>query len=433
MRYALFFAWAAGMAAGAEYDPVDVLKRATQKVLAGAQEIPKYTCVETVNREYFEPAAATLPRACPVLLEQRSHPTVDMILRPVSTDRLRLDVTLGTGGELFSWAGASRFEDASIDHLVRHGPMATGGFAGFLLAIFETDAKRYVFDGSIMVNGRLRMVYSFQVTKSDSHYEVKIPNSWVRVAYKGTFWVDPETSDVVELTLEGDDLPLATGLCLTNAEIGLARVKIGDGQFLLPTKTRQMFVYQNAEQTLNVTDFTNCREFRGNSTVTFFPDSEAVTNDEGKGPSAKPVSLPAGLPFSLVLKAAIPTDTAAAGDPFSGELAESLRNGFKVLAPKGAAVEGHLMRVQKFFKPPEVMVVLKPEAVWIHGERVSFSGRRDWARVLADARKKGHKNVEILMPLRGEDNSGVFRFTGEHVTLPIGFRSDWKTMNGVGR
>ena len=43
MRDALIFACAIGFAVGAEYDPTEVLRRATQKALASAKEIPNYT------------------------------------------------------------------------------------------------------------------------------------------------------------------------------------------------------------------------------------------------------------------------------------------------------------------------------------------------------------------------------------------------------
>src|ERR1700720_3604627 len=108
MRYALIFAWAVRLAAAGEHDPVEVLKLVTRKVLAGTKDIPNYTCVETVTRDFFRPAAATIPRACHVLLEQRRHPPLDMVLRPVSSDRLRLDVTMTARGEIFSWVGASK-------------------------------------------------------------------------------------------------------------------------------------------------------------------------------------------------------------------------------------------------------------------------------------------------------------------------------------
>jgi hypothetical protein len=430
MRCALIFTWAVGLALGAAYDPPEVLRRATEKVLASAKEIPNYTCVENVSRDYLEPAAAALPRACSVLLEQRQHPTPDLVLRLYSTDRLRLDVTMTGKGEIYSWSGASRFDDATIDHLVRSGPFGTGSFGGFLAVVFETDVKKFNFERSITAGDRTLMEYSFRVAQSDSHYTMKADNSWLRVAYSGTFQVDAETADMVRMTITTGDLPPATGVCSSTTTMDLTRVRIGAGQFLLPRQTRQRFISPNAEETENTSHFTDCREFRGESTVKFSPDSEAAITEGGQSASAKTLSLPIDLTFSFELTASIPTDTAAAGDSFSAKLVSALRDTKgKLLAPKGAVVEGHLLRVQSFFRQPEVMVVLKPEALWIRSVRVPLSVERDWRRVMAEkGQKKGKKGLEILLPLRGEDHSGAFRFPGEHITVPSGFRSDWRTV-----
>jgi hypothetical protein len=429
MRYALLFSWAVGLALGAEYDPAEVLRRATEKVLASAKEIPNYTCVETVSRDYMEPAAAALPRACSILLAQRQNPTPDLVLRLYSTDRLRLDVTMTRKGEVYSWSGASRFDDAAIDHLVRSGPFGTGSFGAFLAVVFETDAKKFNFERRITAKDRTVMEYSFQVPQTDSHYTMKADNSWLHIAYSGTFQADAETADVVRLTITTGDLPPATGVCRSSSTMDLTKLQIGNGQFLLPKQASQRFISPNAEETENTARFTNCREFRGESTVRFSADSEAMTDGPGNSASAKVLSLPVNLAFSLALTASIPTDTAAAGDAFSAKLVSALRDAKgKLLAPKGAVVDGHLLRVQSFFRQPEVMVVLKPEVLWIHGDRVPLSVERDWRRVMAEGQKKGKKGIEILLPLRGEDNSGVFRFPGEHVTVPGGFRSEWRTV-----
>ncbi len=429
MRYALLFSWAVGLALGAEYDPPGVLRRATEKVLASAKEIPNYTCVETVSRDYLEPAAVSLPRACSILLAQRQHPTPDLVLSLYSTDRLRLDVTMTRTGEIYSWSGASRFDEAAIDHLVRSGPFGTGSFGAFLAVVFGTDVKKFNFERRITVGDRTLMEYSFQVAQGDSHYTMKADNSWLHIAYGGTFQVDAETADVVRMTITTGDLPPATGSCRSITTMDLTRVQIGAGQFLLPRQTRQRFVSPTAEETENTSHFTDCREFRGESTVSFSPDSDKAINEHGQGASAKILSLPIDLTLSFDLTASIPTDTAAAGDTFSAKLTAALRDAKgKLLAPKGAVVEGHLLRVQSYFREPHVVVVLKPEALWIRGVRVPLSVERDWRRLMAEGRKKGKKGLEILLPLRGEDNSGVFRFPGEHITVPSGFRSEWRTV-----
>ena len=431
MRYALLFTWAIGFAAtGAEYDPVVMLRRATQKVLLSARSIPNYTCVETVSRDYFEPAAATLPRECSVLLEQRRHPTLDMVLRPYSTDRLRLDVTMATGGEIYSWSGANHFEDGGLDHVVRSGPITSGSFGGFLMAVFEADVKRFTFNGPKVIDNRILMEYSFHVAQSDSNYRVKLRNSWVKTSYRGTFQVDPQTADVVRMTIVTEDVPPATGLCQTTTAMDFAWIQLGEGQFLLPKRSSQRFVYPNVQETENTTVFSNCREFRGESIISF--GDQPVADDVTKSHSAKAVFLPGGLALSFTLTTSIQTDTAAAGDSFSARLVDALRDEKgKVLAPKGTAVEGHVIRVQSYFKPPEVRVVLRPEALRIHGARVALSAMRDWRRVMSETKRAG-KKLEIVLPPRGEENDGLFRFQGMHIIIPAGFRSEWRTVAAGG-
>lgn len=431
MRYALLFTCAIGFAAtGAEYDPVEVLTRATQKVLASARSIPNYTCVETVRRDYFGPAAATLPRECSVLLEQRRHPMLDMALWLYSTDRLRLDVTMATGREINSWLGAKHFEDAGIDHVVRSGPFSTGSFAGYLTAVFEEDVKKFTFNGPKAVDNRILMEYSFHVEQSASHYSVKLGDSWATVAYSGTFDVDPQTADVVRITIATEDVPPATGVCQTTTAMDLAWIQLGDGRFLLPKSSSQRFIYPNVNETENGTAFSNCREFRGESTINF--GDQPVADDVANSSSAEALFLPGGLSLSFALTTSIQTDTAAAGDSFSARLVDALRDEKgKVLAPKGTVVEGHLTLVQSYFKPPEVQVMLRPEALRIRGARVALKAMRDWRRVMLETKQAGKKKLEIVLPPQGEEYDGVFRFQGMHIVIPAGFRSDWRTVAGA--
>jgi hypothetical protein len=425
MRPILTFVCSLGLAAAAGYNPSEVLGRAVEKAIARAQTTPNYTCVETVKREYFEPVAASLARDCPVLLEQRRHPTPDMLLHLYSVDRLRLDVTMSSKGEIFSWSGASHFEDHDISQLVRNGPMGTGGFGGFLTAIFYSDARKFTFVRSLTGNGRVYLEYSFQVAQPDSHYKVKAGDSWVFIAYSGTFQVDAETADVVSMSITSGDSPAATGICQVTTSIDFARLQIGSQEFMLPTQTSQRFVYPHLEETENTTVFANCREFRGESTLTFAPE-ETAKQDAAKS-AATPATLPRGLAFTFTLDAPVAADTAAAGDPFSGKLTGALRDSHgKLLAPKGSVVEGHLLRVQSFSKPPEAFIVFHPETLRAHDATLAMNAVRDWTFLLAQGRRIG-KSMEILVPWRGEENAGVFRFAGDHVVIPAGFRSDWKT------
>jgi hypothetical protein len=352
-------------------DPQDLLARVTAKLAMTETRIPNFTCVETVTRDYYQPGEAR-PRACSVLLEERKRRTKDLILRHLATDRLRLDVTMVRTGELFSWVGASNFDDKGIDHLIHNGPIGTGAYGMFLKLVFLQDVKEFVFERNLVSGGRNLMEYSFRVNRSDSHYRVKLDKSWVYTAYSGTFQVDPKTDEVVRMNLQEEDLPDAADYCTTITSLKFHTAQIANVKFVMSASAVQRFVYGSGEEIENTTTFANCREYLGESTISFSQDSEpaqASTKKRGK-PEQLP-SVPAGLRFAFALTSPIETDTAAAGDPFAGKLAEPLLDGkHKVFAQMGSLVEGRLLRVQSSpFPREEVILILKPETVEINGAK----------------------------------------------------------------
>lgn len=430
MRGAMLLAWCLTVAGAADRAPDEVLKQATDRALASAARIPNYTCVETVTRDYYWPTAATLPRACPVLLEQRRHPTPDMVLRHMMTDRLRLDVTLADRGEIFSWAGASRFNDATIDNVVREGPIGTGAFGGLLEVVFKQDVKSFQFVGRKEVGGRSLMEYSFQVAKESSSYTVKIPGGWAKSAYSGTVEVDPETGDVAHLALQSGELPPASKTCEIDLTLDLSMVRMGDSEFLLPALAHQHFVMENGEETQNAIRFAGCREYRGESTVSFFQGPETDGGGRVSRAAASTLWLTPSQPFTVELITPISFDTAAAGDVFSGTLLTPLHDKKgKTLARRGSLVEGRLLRVNCVHRAPvETLIVMQMESVESGGVKIPLAAVPDLSRELARA-KKGKPRLEIILPLPSEKYAGVFRFPGDQAALSAGFRSEWRTMD----
>jgi hypothetical protein len=401
-------------------DPQDVLARVAAKLEATERRIPNFTCVETVTRDYYQPAS-TLPRACSVLLEERKRRTKDLILRHLATDRLRLDVTMVRTGELFSWVGARNFDDKGIEHLVRDGPVGSGAYGTFLKLVFLQDVKEFVFERNLVSGGHNLMEYSFRVNRSDSHYRVKLENSWIDTAYSGTFQLDPKSEEVFEINLQEDDLPDRSEYCTTITSAKFQTVEIANVRFVMSARAVQRFVYGNGEEIENTTTFANCREYLGESTISFTQDSEPKLGVSNAPPPEKLGPVPAGLRFAFALTSPIESDTAAAGDPFAGKLTEPLLDGkHKVFAKAGSLVEGRLLRVQSFqFPRAEVILILKPETVEINRAKVPLSAIRDFPAM------GGRK---IILPRAGEEHSGIFLVAGQHVTVKKGFRSEWRTV-----
>lgn len=429
MTLAGLFALALSRAgAGADPGPDEVLTQAKAKVLASADRMPAYTCVETVERHYYSRTVAPAqPHECSAVIEEELDPEQDLRLRLFATDRLRLDVTATDRAEIYSWVGASRFEDAGIDKIVHNGPIGTGAFAGFLGVIFGTDVKQFRYEGHKLIERSDLMEYSFQVPIGDSHYKIKLaaPDEWIATAYSGSVFVNPATGGVVRLRVETAELPASTRTCRTRTTLDFGIVQMGAMPFLLPASSRQQFLATNGEVE-NITRFANCREYRGESTITFDPPPDSLTVETGKSLPQKPLSVAAGIPFTMELLERIDTDRAAAGDPFRARLVSALRDQkSRVLAPGGSIVEGRLRRVESIVSPKQVYVALAPGTLWIGNERVALAATRDWTKV-------SHGTpVSFLLPMPGEEPSGVFPFPGQHVVVPAGFRSDWRTVRAA--
>lgn len=416
---ALSFLWAGAL------DPTATLARVIQKVRADLGRMPNYTCVETLTRDFYRPMAP-VRRACEVLLSMKKAPTLDMKLLPWYTDRLRLEVALSQKGEMRSWVGARQFDDKAIDSVVPNGPAGTGMFGSFLASIFDQDVRAFQFRRELTVEGRLRLEFSFDVPRDDSHYKVKIGNSWETTAYHGTIEVDTEAVEVSRIHVQTAILPPAAGTCQTTSDLSIAPTPIGDWRFPLTVAARQHFVASNGEEAVNTTRFSNCREYRGESTIRFEGEGGPAATSPGGRKSPGPDAMPAGLTFTLRLIGTIDGSTAAAGDRFSARLGSSIRDGRRTLAPAGSNVEGRLLRVQQYHgRNAELVVVLRPESVEVRGVRIPLTARQD---IVVKGNKK-QPRIEILLPFAWETNAALIRVVGGlGVRIPDRWETHWRTV-----
>ena len=72
----IILAWSFAVAAAADDNPAEVLKRVTAKVLAREAPLPNYTCVETVTRDYYQSVSAAAPEACTALATPSKNTSV---------------------------------------------------------------------------------------------------------------------------------------------------------------------------------------------------------------------------------------------------------------------------------------------------------------------------------------------------------------------
>jgi hypothetical protein len=401
-------------------DPKTVLQQARDRLLADLARLPRYTCVQSITRKYFSaPVHLRQPR-CSELIAAHDSRHHELSLQ--SWDRLRLEVAIIENGNVYSWVGAPQFEKDSIEKLSGRGPLGSGDFGTFLLAIFGRSIVN--FQGEEVVEGRRSLKYSYDMPIDRSGYKVKLNDAWVLTAYSGTFLLDPASADIVRLTVRTAELPQPPA-CLATSEVDYGRTAIHDRMILVPSETRLRTVRFDGTETLNVTTYSSCREYASKSRVL------AEAPQSGAGNQAETRSLPSvlseGLHFEVRIVTAIDSDTAWAGDPIEGVLRSKLRDDkHNVLAPAGTRLHGRLVYVGHKSQPFEHFEIgVQLESIEINGHTVPLRA----ARYLSPSVMTSRIVSRLAEALREDRAAGIgtFIFRDDHVHLKH-FDSDWVTM-----
>jgi hypothetical protein len=378
----------AGLCLAADTSPDLLLERLRHRVLAEVPRISNYTCEETITRRYFKPRKALAANSC----------ETSPLLQSWSLDRLRLDVAVTPEREIFSWAGAVQFEDRDLTEITG-GPIGSGVFAGFLSSIFGEGGAEFAYADETPA----AMEFAYRVPPERSHYRVRAGSEWVVAGYAGRIVIDRNTGDLVRLSVRASGLPESTGSCRIETEIEY-------GGSLLPSTARQRFVLRTGMENENTAIFSACREYRGESKISFVPDDAARGGIPNTPPGHEPAGdrLPADLPVTMQLAAPLDTWSASAGDVIALRLRKPIVDSAKrVLVPAGAAIEARLLRVQRYFtKPERVRIVMRPEIIRHGDTRLRLSA----------------------LPAKGLE--AQFDFVGDHVIVPKGYHTGWRTAAG---
>ena len=437
---------AAALALGAQQgvDPTEVLREARPKLATIVQRLPRYTCVQTVQRSYFRQGPRLQNATCEESVEW--HRLAKRRLLELA-DRLRLEVAIEEGSEMYGWVGVRHFESTPLWDLVE-GPIGTGAFGSFLVDVFGPAAPQFEYKGEEDVNGQSLLTYHFQVPQEASTYRFEARGKSWMTGYEGEFWLDRSGELwrlMVRITTPREDL----GMCAADTSVDLHRVRIGTGDYLLPSASR-FSVVGTGYETLNVTTFSACREYHGES-VLHFDGASAVDGAEAPTtptPGAEGAKLPAGLQVALALQDEINWNTAAAGDPIVVKVRKDITEGKpkRVLVLAGAIVRGRLTRVAHQVGPRAAYLVsISFETLENSGKIIPFSAKLDPHEdplmkryvVTVDqlAAEGPHGPVPgPKLPPDAEFSWGqtlVFQSADKNYVLKRGFESHWLTTDTV--
>jgi len=388
---------AATAASTADPDPQELYRKVRARVLDDISHVPRYTCVQTVNRAQYRPQYGIKPASCRALIAARKQLTSPGYL--IVRDRLRLDVAVVDGAETFSWAGARRFETSHVDDLVKTGATGSGEFVSYLTSVFGNDTDSISYVG--------QSLFAFNVPLEKSHYRYSTNGPDRTTGYHGFFLVDPAIAEIKRLTVIADEFPAREAACRVIDTMDYHRVKIGNGDFLLPEAATMNVLFNEGIESVNEIGYSDCREYAGESTIRFEDDAAepAAPKTGAAQPAAPPRVLPAGLRFRIGLTSAIHSETAAAGDAVTGVILHEVKDRkLGIVARENDVVHGRILQLEQH---------MFPFPRWVLGIRFDTLE---------------HDGVEQPLALKSRDRGGTFIFErAGDIVIDQSFHSEWET------
>jgi hypothetical protein len=288
--------------------------------------LPDYTCLQTVER--FEQSGPARP--------------FDLV------DRIRLEVALVGGKELFTWPGSGEFDDRGISEIVGRGAIGSGSFALQARNIFvHENAATFEWAGEVAEGGQRLIRYRYSVPKDRSRRVLRVGDDREVVAFHGSFDVDGATLDLARLEVRAAGIPATSAVQSMSEEIRYAVVRIGSSGFLLPQMSELVMIYASGEATRNVTRFTACRQYTGEARIRFDEPRELEAAAMLAVTPTRTVDLEVGALIQVRLESTVRFESAATGDIVPARLATELKRGRRVVAPKGAPADVRLTRLEK--------------------------------------------------------------------------------------
>jgi hypothetical protein len=226
-----------------------LLARVKQHGRATFEHIPDYVCLETIRR--FE------------------KPRSGASFRPIDT--LHLEVASVGGKELFARQGAARFGNGDLHAFILEGVISSGAFSATPLNLFVQDVARITPLTQEGILTGLTLGFHFEESAMNAGFVVQSGRSKGQAGVRGTFWVDPQTLDLVRVEEQAVDLPPILLMRDLATSINYARTRIGSSDPLLPQSAETVVTDFYGGQKKNAIEFTGCREYMSESVVHFGP------------------------------------------------------------------------------------------------------------------------------------------------------------------
>ena len=389
MRVLLAIACAVSSAAAADADSVR-LARIRYHMAQNLTEMPNYTCTQTIERSR-RPARGR---------------------RFQLLDTLRLEVALVNGAELFAWPGSGKFEDRKISEMVG-GTIGNGVFAGHARSVFMGSGASFEFLGEQAADSSPAFRYRYDVPLARSNYTIKVGDQESVVAYSGYFETSATSLDLREFQVRVTRFPSNIPLTESTVTMRYAHARIGERDFTLPETADLVMTDLEGTENRNLTRFSGCRQYSGESVVRFDDPVDIVPGDT---PVTEAVTLPPGLILEAQLNSPVAFGKTAIGDYLECRLTSPARIKGRVMVPKGATLRARVVKLERGMARTEIL------RVGLRLEEVEFPGAKAFASaILEDAGPTMLRSLRVAV-----DRAGIIWITGNTPELARGMRLVWR-------
>jgi hypothetical protein len=293
----------------------NLLEQIRQRAIADLASVPNYVCVDSIERSLLIQGQSQVRRL----------------------DRLHLELAHIEGADRFSWLGNSTFQSRSPSAMIGYGASFGGDFADTRALIFKKSSTNISFSGRVTMDGRPALRYNYDAPRG----ALGVANGGQsgHTAARGSFWIDPETLDLLQIDIEGYAIPAELAVESISDRTTYWRVLIGQRIVLLARNSDFRLTYSDGIVRRNSSIFSNCREYAADSTLTF----GSSPTPEPPPPTKKDEHVQPGLELQLVLDETLDANQAAVGDPIRAHV---LKGNGEI--PRGARVNGRVNRIISF-------------------------------------------------------------------------------------
>ncbi len=152
------------------------------------------------------------------------------------------------------------------------GTRSTGEFASVLEDLLSpATGAAFRRSGQDTVHGRAAWVYKYEVPRERSHWRIDAAAQLYYPAYRGTMWIDRQTSRVLRLEQQSRNMPLLFPFDTVETATEYDFVRLAATEpFLLPVNAEVLSCLRGTSHcSKNKIEFRNYRKFGAESSVTF--------------------------------------------------------------------------------------------------------------------------------------------------------------------